>query len=51
MKPMRKRLVVKALLAHGCRKIGDDGRDEKWICPCGLHLAPVPGMPRPRRGL
>jgi len=24
MEPMRKRLVVKTLLAHGCRKVGDD---------------------------
>jgi len=42
MKPMRKRLVVKALLAHECRKVDDDGRHEKWVCPCGRRSAPVP---------
>jgi hypothetical protein len=39
---MRKRLVIKTLLVYGCRKVGDDGRHEKWVCPCGRHSAPVP---------
>jgi hypothetical protein len=42
MNPMRKRLVVKVLLAHECRKIEDDGRHGKRICPCGRRSAAVP---------
>ncbi len=39
MRPMAKRLVVKALTAHGCYKASERGIHEKWKCPptCGKH--------------
>jgi len=44
MKPMSKRLVVKALLRHGCSKLSDEGIHEKWVCPagCGKHVTALP---------
>jgi predicted RNA binding protein YcfA (HicA-like mRNA interferase family) len=38
---MSKRLVIKALARHGCVKVSDDGRHEKWQCPCGRHTTAV----------
>jgi predicted RNA binding protein YcfA (HicA-like mRNA interferase family) len=44
MKPMPKRLVVKALTDHGCYKASERGIHEKWKCPsgCGKHTTAVP---------
>lgn len=42
MKPMAKRLVIKALRKNGCDKVSDDGRHEKWQCSCGKHVTAVP---------
>ena len=42
MKPMAKRLVIKALRRKECAKVSDDGRHEKWLCPCGKHVTAVP---------
>lgn len=42
MKPMSKRLVVRALTEHGCYKESESGIHEKWRCPCGRHLTAVP---------
>ena len=41
-KAMRRRAVEKALNAHGCTKIPNKGPHDKWECPCGAHIAPVP---------
>jgi len=39
MKPMSKRLVVRALTDQGCYKVSERGIHEKWKCPqsCGKH--------------
>lgn len=44
MKPMAKRLVIRALTAQGCLKLSDEGKHEKWGCPekCGQHTTAVP---------
>jgi hypothetical protein len=44
MKPMAKRLVIKALLRHGCSKLSDEGIHEKWGCPVGCceHVTALP---------
>jgi predicted RNA binding protein YcfA (HicA-like mRNA interferase family) len=44
MKPMAKRLVIRALTQQGCRKLSDGGIHEKWGCPvmCGKHTTAVP---------
>jgi hypothetical protein len=44
VKPMAKRLVIKALLSAGCLMQSDEGRHEKWVCPskCGQHSTAVP---------
>lgn len=44
MKPMAKRLVVRALTRQGCRKTSEQGIHEKWGCPpaCGKHTTSVP---------
>ena len=44
MKPMAKRLVIRALTVHGCLKLSDEGKHEKWGCPenCGQHTTAVP---------
>jgi predicted RNA binding protein YcfA (HicA-like mRNA interferase family) len=42
MKPMAKRLVIKALRRNGCSKVSDDGKHEKWQCPCEEHVTAVP---------
>lgn len=42
MKPMAKRLVVAALVMHGCSKLSEAGIHEKWGCPCGQHTTSVP---------
>lgn len=44
MKPMSKRLVVKALTDSGCYKASERGIHEKWKCPtsCGKHVTAVP---------
>lgn len=40
-KPMRDRLVVKALRAQGCTSKQGKGDHEKWYCPCGEHIAVI----------
>jgi hypothetical protein len=44
MKPMAKRLVIRALTGRGCLKLSDEGKHEKWGCPenCGQHTTAVP---------
>jgi len=44
MKPMAKRLVLRALTAQGCYKASERGIHEKWKCPptCGKHTTAVP---------
>jgi hypothetical protein len=44
MKPMAKRLVVRALLAQRCVKVSEQGKHEKWRCPstCGQHVTALP---------
>jgi hypothetical protein len=42
MKPMAKRLVVRALTQHACTKLSETGIHEKWGCPCGEHVTAVP---------
>jgi hypothetical protein len=44
MKPMAKRLVVRALVRQGCLKAGEQGIHEKWQCPpaCGRHVTALP---------
>jgi predicted RNA binding protein YcfA (HicA-like mRNA interferase family) len=44
MKPMAKRLVIRALIQHGCRKVSERGIHEKWECPmtCGKHATALP---------
>lgn len=44
MKPMAKRLVVRALTQRGCSKVSEQGIHEKWGCPtkCGEHTTAVP---------
>jgi hypothetical protein len=39
---MAKTLVVKALRSFDCRKTSEDGKHEKWRCPCGEHVTAVP---------
>ncbi|MGH3385342.1 MAG: type II toxin-antitoxin system HicA family toxin [Nocardioidaceae bacterium] len=39
---MRRRDVVKALTANGCRPLRNVGGHEVWGCPCGKHRAPLP---------
>jgi hypothetical protein len=39
---MAKRLVVRALRGAACEKVSDDGKHEKWKCPCGRHVTAVP---------
>ncbi len=41
---MSKRLVIKALLRHGCSKLSEEGKHEKWMCAmaCGGHTTAVP---------
>jgi predicted RNA binding protein YcfA (HicA-like mRNA interferase family) len=43
MKPMAKRLVIKALTDQGCYKASERGIHEKWRCPptCGKHVTSV----------
>lgn len=41
-KPMRRRDVVAALLANGCRSLRNSGGHEVYGCPCGKHKAPLP---------
>lgn len=41
-KPMRRRLVVAALVRAGCVKLRDTGGHTVYGCPCGQHIAPVP---------
>lgn len=38
MKAMSKRQVVRALQAHRCVKVSEQGKHEKWRCPCGQHM-------------
>jgi hypothetical protein len=38
MKPMAKGLVLAALRRHGCRKLSEDGKHEKWGCPQSFQL-------------
>jgi hypothetical protein len=44
MRPMAKRLVIRALTRQSCIKLSDEGIHEKWGCPeaCGAHLTAVP---------
>jgi predicted RNA binding protein YcfA (HicA-like mRNA interferase family) len=44
MRPMAKRLVIRALTVHGCLRLSDEGKHEKWRCPerCGRHTTAVP---------
>ena len=44
MKPMAKRLVIRALTVQSCLKLSDEGKHEKWGCPekCGQHATAVP---------
>jgi hypothetical protein len=44
MKPMSKRLEVRALTRHGCSKLSDEGIHEEWGCPegCGEHTTALP---------
>ena len=44
MKPMAKRLVIRALGRRGCVKLSDEGIHEKWGCPptCGQHVTALP---------
>ena len=44
VKPMAKRLVVRALTAQGCYKVSERGIHEKWRCSptCGKHTTSVP---------
>lgn len=40
-KPMKDRLVAKALAAQGCTSKPGKGDHEKWYCPCGRHIAVI----------
>lgn len=40
-KPMKDRVVVKALRREGCTSKPGKGDHEKWYCPCGEHLAVI----------
>jgi hypothetical protein len=58
MKPMAKRLVIRALTVQGCLKLklSEEGKHEKWGCPerCGQHTTAAPrhaDMTGLRRGL
>jgi hypothetical protein len=44
MKPMARRLVVRALTRQGCSKLSEEGIHEKWGCPvgCGMHTTALP---------
>jgi predicted RNA binding protein YcfA (HicA-like mRNA interferase family) len=44
MKPMAKRLVIRALIHEGCSKVSERGIHEKWRCPpgCAEHTTSVP---------
>jgi hypothetical protein len=44
MKPMAKRLVIRASTVQGCLKLSDEGKHEKGGCPekCGQHTTAVP---------
>jgi len=44
VKPMAKRLVVRALAVQGRYKVSERGIHEKWRCPptCGKHTTSVP---------
>ena len=39
---LAKRLLIKALSAHGCYKDSERGIHEKWRCPCREHSTAVP---------
>lgn len=40
-KPMKYRVVRRALLVQGCVSKPGKGDHEKWYCPCGQHLTVV----------
>jgi hypothetical protein len=44
MKPMAKRLVIRALTGQACYKASERGIHEKWKCPptCGKYTTSVP---------
>jgi hypothetical protein len=44
MKPMAKRLVIRALLRSGCVKLSDQGIHEKW--GCGKRCEHATAVPR-----
>ena len=40
-RPMKDRIVVKALRKQGCTAKQGKGDHEKWYCPCGQHVAVI----------
>lgn len=42
VKGMKRRDLVRALIAAGCTSIRNDGDHEVYGCPCGSHIYPVP---------
>jgi hypothetical protein len=48
VKPLTKRLVLRALCRAGCVKAPDRGKHEKWTCPpeCGQHSTALPRHPQ-----
>ncbi|TLW92297.1 type II toxin-antitoxin system HicA family toxin [Saccharomonospora piscinae] len=42
VRSMRYRDVMRALLDHDCMHKSTKGSHEKWLCPCGSHIAIVP---------
>ena len=41
-KSMKRAAVVKALTGTGCSVLRDTGGHTVYLCPCGVHAAPVP---------
>jgi hypothetical protein len=43
-KEMKRRDLEKALRSHGCllKSGGRRGPHDRWVCPCGSHIANIP---------
>ena len=46
VKPIKTRKVIRQLRGNGCALVRDNGRHQVWMCPCGLHRAPMPASHR-----